>query len=178
MHDLTSAGRVIRERRVDVVVVDLELDGESGMDLLRAFREEMPATLFVLLTDSIRPETITEALVVGASAVIGKDRSLDDLLCAIREADLGRTTILVEGDFDAPLMRMFRLTKRELGILDLISQGQANREIAASLFLRTRIFWTSAIVGGSSCGLRAFGGVAFAATLIVIRVTFWRVASN
>ena len=133
--DIGAAAAILKDQRVDVVILDLELDGESGMDLLRVWHEKLPETLFILLVASVRRDTVGLALSYGAAAIISKNRPAEDLVAAIRAARVGRVSILVEGSFADAASQEFGLTDRELGILKLLAEGQADNEIAANLHI-------------------------------------------
>lgn len=133
--DICSAGAILMDQPVDVVVLDLQLDGESGMDLLRVWHEKLPETLFILLVASVRSDTVPLALAHGAAAVISKNRPAEDLVAAIRAARSGRVSILIEGAFEDATSKDFGLTDRELGIVKLLADGHADSEIAAVLHI-------------------------------------------
>jgi DNA-binding NarL/FixJ family response regulator len=82
--DGAEALRVIRDAKPDLVVLDSDMPRQSGMDVLRAVHESMPAAHVVMFTldDSIREA----AFGAGAAAVITKDTPIETLLAELRRA--------------------------------------------------------------------------------------------
>lgn len=96
-----------------------------------------------------------EALECGAAAVISKSRPADDLIAAVRAARNGRLSILLETAADDDQISELGLTDREVGILRLLAEGQADSEIAEALNIsrntvRTHVRRAFAKLGASS----------------------------
>jgi DNA-binding NarL/FixJ family response regulator len=68
-----------------VVVLDLELGGQSSLPHLRALRASMPEAAFVVFSGHNHPPLVSAALAAGASRYVVKSEGLDALLKAIRE---------------------------------------------------------------------------------------------
>jgi DNA-binding NarL/FixJ family response regulator len=68
-----------------VVVLDLELGGQSSLPHLRALRASMPDATFVIFSGHNHPPLVDAALAAGASRYVVKSEGLDALLNAIRE---------------------------------------------------------------------------------------------
>lgn len=152
---IEAAEAVLTSGRVDAVVLDIELNGESGIDLLRNWSSRLPDCSFVLLATSVRRESVLEALECGAAAVISKSRPADDLIAAVRAARNGRLSILLETAADDDQISELGLTDREVGILRLLAEGQADSEIAEALHIsrntvRTHVRRAFAKLGASS----------------------------
>src|SRR6185436_13255751 len=73
-----------RKHRPDVVVLDLRLQGMSGVDTLRLLREEFKNARILIFTNHAKGEEIYRALKAGASGFVLKGMPLDRLLEAIR----------------------------------------------------------------------------------------------
>jgi FixJ family two-component response regulator len=127
-------------RRPDVVVLNFRIEGENGLALLRrlkAMRTGMP--VFMLANSANLKEAIT-AMKAGASDVITKPIDTEYLLGAVREAlrqDVhvgamqgGRRPIEVRG--------FSQLTPREREVLQLITNGQSNKEAGRELGISPR----------------------------------------
>lgn len=130
-----EAIELFRNLRPDVTLMDLQLGGMSGVDAIRAIREGDATARIVVLTMYQGDEDIYRALEAGATTYLLKDTLSDDLIRVIREVHAGRQPA-VSADIEARLAeRAARptLTPREIQVLELISQGMRNREIATAL---------------------------------------------
>ena len=119
----------------DVTLMDLRLRAMSGVEAIRAIRRIDASARIVVLTMYQGDEDIYRALEAGATTYLLKDTLSDDLIQVIRDVKAGKQTA-VSPEVQARLAeRSVRpeLTPRELEILNLISQGMQNREIATSL---------------------------------------------
>lgn len=123
-----------REHRPDITIMDLQLGGMSGVEAIKAIRRDDPQARVIVLTMYQGDEDIYRALEAGAATYLLKDLPSEDLLKAIREVHDGQRPI--NPDVQARLAeRASRpaLTPRELQVLQLVSQGLRNREIATAL---------------------------------------------
>ncbi|MCE2542561.1 MAG: response regulator transcription factor [Acidobacteria bacterium] len=124
-----------RLHRPDVTLMDLQLPGMSGLDAIREILREAPAARVIVLTMYHGEEDVYRALEAGAMAYVLKDTLSDDLIHAIRDVHRGKRPI-ASADVQSRLAERNRhkhITPRELQVIELVSQGMRNKEIAASL---------------------------------------------
>ena len=124
-----------RQHRPDVTLMDLQLPGMSGLDAIREIRRESPDARVIVLTMYHGEEDVYRALEAGAAAYVLKDTLSDELIRAIRDVHRGRQPI-ASADVQSLLAERNRhkqITPRELQIIELVSQGMRNKEIAVAL---------------------------------------------
>jgi two-component system, NarL family, response regulator len=132
--DGVDAIQQFRKHRPDVTLMDLRMPKLSGVDAIRAIREEFPGSVFVVLTTYQGDEDIHRALMAGAQAYLLKGMPHADLLAVIRRVHAGLRYLP-----DTVLQSLANrppgsdLTARELEILKLIVRGLSNRQIAGTL---------------------------------------------
>ena len=118
----------------DITLMDLNLRGMSGLDAIKAIRRQDPRARLVVLTMHNGEEYIHRALEAGAASYVLKDTLSDTLVGTIRDVYEGRSTLAP--DVEARLAERAgnaHLTPREVQVIELISQGMRNKEIAAAL---------------------------------------------
>jgi DNA-binding NarL/FixJ family response regulator len=123
-----------RRHRPDVTLMDLRLPGTNGTDALVAIRGEFPNARVIMLTTTDSDGEIQRALRSGASAYVLKSVPKRELLEIIRSVHSGRRHI--PPDVAARLAEHLgedELTRRELEVLHLISDGRRNKQIADAL---------------------------------------------
>jgi DNA-binding NarL/FixJ family response regulator len=125
-----------RELRPDVTLMDVRLPDKSGIDAMAAIRGEFPDARVIMLTTSEGDVEIQRALGTGARGYILKSMPPKDVIEAIRIVHAGKKRIppaiaahLAEHYADEDL------TAREIEVLQQISGGNRNRDIADRLFI-------------------------------------------
>jgi len=123
-----------RRDHPDVVVMDLQLPGMSGVDAIRAIRRASPDARIVVLTMYEGDEDIRRALDAGAATYLLKASLADHLIDAIQKVHKGDRPLSpeIQARLDDRAGRP-SLTNREIQILEQVSNGYRNKEIAASL---------------------------------------------
>ncbi len=125
-----------------VVLMDLNLPQMPGTECIRKLKEQLPATVVIVLTVYEDSEHIFRALKAGASGYLLKRSEPDEVLDAIRNARDGGAPMSsqvahrVVSSFHAPATADFdttALTEREKEILIFLSKGFANKELADKL---------------------------------------------
>jgi two-component system, NarL family, response regulator len=129
-----EAVRIFKKTRPDITLMDLRLPGMSGLDALRAIRQEDPHAKCVVLTTYEGDEDIHQALVAGALGYIIKGMSHETLVDALRRAHAGTRFL------PPPVARSLAdrtpnsdLSPREREVLSLMVRGKSNKEIAGEL---------------------------------------------
>jgi DNA-binding NarL/FixJ family response regulator len=135
-----------RAYKPDVVVMDIRLRGGSGIEATQAIVEEFPDTKVIMLTSYAEDEMLFAAIRAGAAGYVLKQIGGDDLVRAIEA--VGRGEALLD---PAVTQRVFQevrkaareeeasafadLTEQEMHVLQLVSEGRTNRQIAEMLYL-------------------------------------------
>src|SRR5688572_20605416 len=118
----------------DVTLMDLQLPGMSGLEAITTIRRQYPDARFVVLTMYYGDQDIRRALDVGATTYLLKDTLADDLIGVIRDVHAGNSPL--EPRIQARLSESAAersLTPREVEVVQLVSRGMRNKEIAVSL---------------------------------------------
>lgn len=141
-----SADEALRSRfQADVVLLDLELPGTSGVDAIPRF--DAPV---LVLTAYGSDEDIDRALAAGAKGYLLKGAPLDDIERAIAAVASGQSFLdpRVASRLLAARSSRERLTPREREVLALVAAGKSNKEIASALHIaeRTAKFHVTAIL--------------------------------
>ncbi|HYD95811.1 MAG TPA: response regulator [Noviherbaspirillum sp.] len=134
-----------KQLRPDVVLLDLNMPGMSGLETLQLLLQDCPDTAVILLTVSEEADDLTAALQAGARGYLIKNIDADYLVRAIRRAAAGEpvlaeamTTKLVahlQGGTPKPEPQsdLDKLTPREREILACLARGESNKHIARTL---------------------------------------------
>jgi len=128
----------------DVAVLDVRLPDGSGIELCRDLLSELPELRCLMLTSFTSDEAMLEAILAGASGYVVKDIRGMELASAIKDVGAGKS--LLDNRAAAALMAKLRgsaerqdplsgLTDRERTLLELLSEGLTNRQIATRMFL-------------------------------------------
>ena len=120
--------------RPDVTLMDLQLSTMSGLEAIQAIRREDADARIIVLTMYQGDEDIHRALTAGATTYLLKDTLSDDLIRFVREVHAGRRPIRpdVKARLDERATQP-TLTPREVQVMELVSEGKRNKEIAVRL---------------------------------------------
>jgi DNA-binding NarL/FixJ family response regulator len=123
-----------RRHRPDITLMDLQMPEMNGLDASIAIRGEFPEARIIVLTTYAGDVQALRALKAGARAYLLKDSLHKELLSTIRAVHAGKRSISPEVTFRlAEHATRDALTPAEVGVLRLIAEGNANKEIAAQL---------------------------------------------
>ena len=143
-----EALELCRQLKPDLALIDVRMPEMDGLATCRSIKQESPATNVILITMHENPHYLLEALRAGASAYVLKDVTQRDLLATIRRVLRGESMldpdivvrVLEHMTSDAPRqtnLLAVQLSPRESEVLQLLSQGLTNREIARTLTVST-----------------------------------------
>jgi DNA-binding NarL/FixJ family response regulator len=131
-----EAVALFRTHRPAVTLMDLQMPRMSGLEAINAIRAEDPHARIIVVTMYQGHEDVFRALDAGAATYILKDTLARELIHVIREVHAGRRPMMP--DVRARLAERSKqsaLTAREIHVLELVSRGLRNKEIAAALEL-------------------------------------------
>ena len=138
-----EALEMVSRTQPDVVVTDLVLPDQSGVELSREIRTQNPDTRILILTSRADDRAVIGSVLGGASGYLLKDIQSQQIIEAVRKVGHGAT--LLEPTITRRVLERIRsgaeeneesaLTKDEQEILELVTQGRNNREIAVEVSL-------------------------------------------
>ena len=143
-----AAIRLASELAPEVVVMDLNMPGLTGVETTRHLAGIAPLTRVVVLTISADDDDVMDAVMAGACGYLLKDSSIQDLIAGIRAAAAGES--LISPQIAAKVLQRLRsqstsedaaatiraeLSDREIEVLKLIANGKDNAQIARELFI-------------------------------------------
>lgn len=137
--------RLAQQEKPDVILLDLRMPDNSGLDILSKIRDSKIDIPVTILTTSNEEQDLREALKRGAQGYLLKDMEPDELVGALRDIVKGKN--VVAQNMTDVLTRMAQgktaenttdsafadLTPRETEILSLLAEGQSNKVIARNL---------------------------------------------
>lgn len=135
-----------RRCQPDIVIMDVRLPDESGVEACRDIRSERPETRVLMLTSYSDHEAVVGSIMAGAAGYVLKEVSPEQLIDAVRRISrggalldpavtqtvLGQIRRMTSSPEDDPMMG---LAEHERRLLPLIAEGKTNRQIAAQLCL-------------------------------------------
>ncbi len=130
--------RLLPDLEVDVVLMDINLPGKSGIDCVREAKPIRPSIQYLMLTVFENPAFIFQALCAGATGYLVKNTEMEEISEAIREIHSGGSPMsksiarLVVASFQKDVQVRIqdeKLTEREKGILDQLATGLMYKEI-------------------------------------------------
>jgi DNA-binding NarL/FixJ family response regulator len=144
--DGRTAVKLAYELKPDVVIMDIAMPLLNGLEATRQIKRQLPGTEVLILTMHDNEEYIRQVLAAGAMGYILKDAAARELISAIKTVQRGEavlstaiTRLVIEdylrwGDVQ-PADDSSNLTPREREVLQLIAEGNTNKQIAEILSL-------------------------------------------
>ena len=140
--DAESALRLLPGKQPNVVLMDINLPGLSGVEAVKRLKPELPQTQFVMLTVYEDADHIYSALAAGASGYLLKQTPREELLKALEDVHQGGSPMtsniarkVVQSFRQAPATSVEGegLSPREQEVLDFLARGYLYKEIADRL---------------------------------------------
>ena len=143
--DGAEALRLVKERRPELVVLDLTMPGTNGIEATERISREVPETRILVLTMHSDERIFHQVLQAGASGYIVKSAEPEDLFAAVRAVAAGDAYIhpalagkLIDhyvrrGLSDDAEERAIHLTTREQQVCRLLAEGRTGKEVAELL---------------------------------------------
>lgn len=142
-NDGVAALEVLKSTSCDIALVDLNMKGMGGIELIGNMKKLYPTVKILVLTTFYDDQNITEAISGGADGYLLKDSGKDAILGGVKQL-MGGNTVL-DGKVMQRLMALVNrnekksiaddLTEREKEIANLVADGLSNKQIAEKLYI-------------------------------------------
>ncbi len=132
---------LIKTKMPDIILLDLNMKGMSGLETLQAIQLEEITSRIVILTVSDASQDVVRLMKAGADGYLLKDTEPDILLAQLKEVVLGQRVIsevLKPSLYQTGKDRsnwLVTLTPRELQLTELLAKGKTNKEISQLLYI-------------------------------------------
>ena len=133
--DGVTALHLLREAQPDIALLDIDMPGLTGLDVLKACAAEQLPTQIMILTTYGRPGYVREAIDAGARGFMIKDRPVPELADALRRVLAGEMVIDPNLAVSALGIAANPLSERERAVLRASAGGLTIRAMAGELYL-------------------------------------------
>lgn len=145
-HDGYEALEVLSKYLCDLALVDLNMKGMGGIELIARMKKEYPKVKILVLTTFYDDKNITQAIANGADGYLLKDSGKDAILGAISQIMSGRNVIdnkvmqrlaalMSSGGNTSNTSLLDGMTDREKEICTMLAEGLTNKQIAETLYI-------------------------------------------
>lgn len=153
--DGEDALRLQRAQRIHIALLDLNLPGIGGFDLLRQLLDADPALRVLVVSMHADPAYATRAMKAGAFGYLGKDASGDEIRTALQQVMAGRKYMQAAiAQAVAVATDARQLTERDLEVLRMLGDGLSFAEIAARLGVSYKTVANGAVQIRAKLGVR------------------------
>ena len=144
-YSISSAMNALQTTAPDIIVTDIDMGSDNGLELIKKIRPALPDVAIVVLSMHSSEELVTKALQLGASAYLLKEAAPEELSLALNAVINGQT--FLSPNVSTKMINRFvrppaaqpdpvkLLTDRQIQILTLLAQGVGTKEIAFQLDL-------------------------------------------
>lgn len=149
INDAATGGEVLdlfNKITYDLLLLDISLPDQSGLDVLQAVKKKWPATYVLMLSMHPQEQYAIRALSYGASGYLTKDAAAEELLLAVKKiAENGKyisqsladcLALSLNNDNNQPLHE--KLSEREFEIMIRIADGSSLKEIGTELYISNK----------------------------------------
>jgi DNA-binding NarL/FixJ family response regulator len=135
-HSGEEAKELLNRSPVDVILLDLRMPGMNGIQLLNLLRTHGHCPRAILLSSYEYEEEIYQAVKAGARGYLSKNASREEIVAAVESVVAGGTYFpdRIRQWVEEREARL-SLSAREIEILEMVSRGLTNKEIATALFI-------------------------------------------
>ena len=130
-----EAIEVYRDKQPDVVVLDLRMPKQNGIETILQLKAEFPAARILVFSNYASGDEVLQAFKSGAAGFVVKEMPLERLLEGIRKVYKGDQYMPPEIAARVSRRVVSQLSAREIEVLTLVARGLSNKEIAANLNL-------------------------------------------
>lgn len=141
-----EAWQCVQQQQPDLVVMDIEIPGDNGVELTRKIKRAYPKTLVLILTAHNGAQRINDALEAGAAGYVLKNCTSQELAAAVEATVNGQiylspavaTTVVQEYQRHLKGSQNKVLSEKEIETLKRIAAGQTTKEIAFAMRVSTK----------------------------------------
>lgn len=144
-----EALKIINNEDIDIVILDLNIPQLDGMEVLKRMMKNKPGIKSLILTTQNSEHFALRCLQLGATAFVSKDEDLINIVTATKKIILGRNYFSKSTYLDSRSKKITdeeeminTLSNRELMVLQQLSQGLSNNEIADKMLLSNKTIST------------------------------------
>jgi len=143
--DGLEAMEKIRSLSPDIVVMDISMPAQNGLNVAREVHKFFPQVKVILLSQHTEDMYIADALEACVAAYVLKSQASSDLIHAIHQVSSGK--VYYSPDISAAVLAAYKaktddkpdsLTLRERQVLQLIAEGKTTRDVASLLFISVK----------------------------------------